>query len=55
MRKNLVEAQARWQEPTILSDNINEFFTDMLTIEEEKRMTGEQIFAAWMQWRKQRQ
>lgn len=54
MRKNLAEAQKRWQRPTAAVDRIHEFFEDMELIEVEKAMTGEQIFQAWTVWRQGR-
>lgn len=54
MRKNLAAAQQRWLQPKVVSDEIHEFFDDMMSIEVEREMTGEQIFKAWTQWRQQR-
>jgi hypothetical protein len=54
MRKNLVEAQGRWQQPAAMGGEIHEFFQDMLNIELERMTTGEQIFEAWTEWRRAR-
>lgn len=52
MRKNLAEAQKLWAQPAALDADISEFFMDMMSIEEEKHLTGEQIYRAWQEWRK---
>lgn len=52
MRKNLAEAQKLWAQPAALDADISEFFMDMMSIEEEKDLTGEQIYRAWQEWRK---
>lgn len=54
MRKNLADAQVRWAQPTVVSGLVHEFFEDMLSLEIEKEMTGEQIFRAWNVWRQGR-
>lgn len=53
MRRNLADAQKRWDEPAVVSDQVEEFFAEMMTLETELEMTGEQIFAAWQKWRQQ--
>lgn len=52
MRKNLAAAQKRWQESARQTIDVNEFFTDMMNLDEEKRLTGEQIYGAWLEWSK---
>ncbi len=52
MRKNLTAAQEQWAAPKKLKSEIHELFMGMATIDYEKELTGEQIYQAWLEWRK---
>ena len=52
MRKNLAAAQERWQQPAAMEGEIHEFFQDMVNLEVERELTGQQIFRLWTEWKR---
>jgi hypothetical protein len=55
MKANANSARQRWKQPAALEGEIHEFFQDMLNLNEEKQLTGEQIYQAWVEWKRPRQ